>query len=55
MSLVKCEECGREVSSSARVCPHCGAKSSRTRYNEAASYIIMAIIVLGVGGYCFFN
>lgn len=26
MALVKCSECGREVSSKAAACPHCGAK-----------------------------
>lgn len=26
MSLIKCKECGKEVSSEAEVCPHCGVK-----------------------------
>lgn len=26
MALIKCVECGKEVSSSAKVCPHCGIK-----------------------------
>lgn len=26
MSLVKCHECAKEVSSEAKACPHCGAK-----------------------------
>jgi hypothetical protein len=25
MALIKCKECGRDVSSQARVCPGCGA------------------------------
>lgn len=25
MALISCKECGREVSDSAKVCPHCGA------------------------------
>lgn len=27
MALIKCEECGKEISSSAKECPHCGYKS----------------------------
>ena len=26
MALIKCSECGKEVSSSAKTCPHCGIK-----------------------------
>lgn len=26
MALVKCRECGKEISSQAKACPHCGAK-----------------------------
>ena len=28
MALIKCSECHKEVSSSAKVCPHCGIKLS---------------------------
>jgi uncharacterized membrane protein YvbJ len=28
MALTRCEECGREVSSKAAACPHCGAPIS---------------------------
>lgn len=27
MALIKCEECGESISSSAKVCPHCGVKN----------------------------
>lgn len=26
MALIKCDECGESISSSAKVCPHCGIK-----------------------------
>jgi ribosomal protein L37E len=26
MALIKCKECGKEKSSQAKVCPHCGLK-----------------------------
>ena len=28
MALIKCKECGNEISSSAKTCPHCGIKLS---------------------------
>lgn len=31
MSLLNCAECGREISSSARACPQCGAKRPRSK------------------------
>lgn len=27
MALIKCKECGHEISSKARVCPHCGVRN----------------------------
>ena len=26
MALIKCKECEKEVSQSAKICPHCGVK-----------------------------
>lgn len=31
MALVKCDECGKEISSTADKCPHCGAKPAIKR------------------------
>lgn len=31
MALIKCEECGKEISSQAEFCPHCGKPSSVIR------------------------
>ena len=36
MALIKCPECGKEVSSSAPTCPHCGyqlKKTTQSHYN----------------------
>lgn len=27
MALIKCKECGKEVSNTAKICPHCGKKN----------------------------
>ncbi len=34
MALVKCEECGKEISSSAEVCPNCGCPTSLGKERE---------------------
>ena len=32
MALIRCEECGKEISDTATTCPHCGTK---TRFQVA--------------------
>ena len=34
MALIKCSECGKEISDKAKVCPHCGTKYKRENENE---------------------
>ena len=34
MALIKCSECGKDVSSSAKECPHCGVKMNLTKCPE---------------------
>lgn len=41
MSLINCPECGKEISSSAKTCPHCGYK---TCTRKPAAIIILAVI-----------
>ncbi|MHB8424546.1 MAG: zinc-ribbon domain-containing protein [Gammaproteobacteria bacterium] len=45
MALKKCKECGHEVSSTANVCPNCGARQGRKKYGLGA--LIILIIVVG--------
>jgi len=60
MALVKCKECGAEVSDKALVCPQCGArlrKPKRSLFGKIVKYlfigfnILMLIwLIVGVGG-----
>lgn len=36
MAIVKCEECGKEVSDQAVMCPHCGFQSETAKKNMSA-------------------
>ena len=46
MSLIKCRECEKEVSSSAMKCPHCGAPLAER--SAAAAALIGTIVVMGI-------
>jgi len=51
MALVKCKECGREVSDTAEACPNCGAKPKRPagvlKYAGIAAVLLIAWYVIG--------
>lgn len=58
MALIKCTECGKEISDSAECCPNCGC---RTKHGETVSqakgmqksYIVVAVLLI-VGFVLFF-
>lgn len=52
MALVKCRECGKEMSSQAKACPHCGAP--RPKGTSSSTIIFGAFLVLVVGS-CIFS
>lgn len=55
--LIKCPECGHEVSDKAPVCPNCGVKLNTPKKNNTSIYILsilLAILVCG-GVYYFYN
>ena len=52
MSLIKCKECGHEISKKAKVCPNCGAKNkARTSLFTWLVVLLIGLFVLGkIGG-----
>lgn len=53
MALIKCKECGNQISSDATACPNCGKPVKKT--SAAASgclVVIIVIVVLAVIGQC---
>lgn len=53
MAMIKCRECGKEISSMAETCPHCGAKTrfgvkqQEAKANGIGTYIMLALIAVG--------
>lgn len=43
MTLKTCSECGKEISSSAEACPHCGLKPRRTK---PVTWLVLGLIIL---------
>lgn len=46
MALVKCKECGEEVSNKAKSCPKCGAKAPKK--TSLLTWLVLSLIILGV-------
>jgi uncharacterized OB-fold protein len=45
MALIKCPECGKQISDKAEVCPHCGVEARKElAKNREKRSIIIAII-----------
>ena len=48
MALTKCKECKKEVSTSAKVCPHCGVKNPGTTAGQAiGGFVVLVLLVWG--------
>lgn len=47
MALTKCRECGKEISTEAKACPHCGAKPP---YKPSLAFVLIAglLVVFGI-------
>lgn len=57
MAMTKCRECGREISTEAAACPHCGAPTGRAAKRHSGCAIVIAAALLALvyamlSGYC---
>lgn len=54
MSMIKCSECGKEISDTVKTCINCGAKvkHKKRKYTEVIiGTIILLIFIIGLGTY----
>ena len=55
MALIKCKECGKEISDSVKSCPHCGYVYKKTKEMTTMKVVRIIIIVALVGIALFFG
>lgn len=55
MALIKCPECGKEISDEAKICPNCGAKSEQKRTTDNIIRIVIGASLLIIGLMLYFN
>lgn len=59
MALIKCEECGKEISNAAERCPNCGYKTSRGNAVTGAKLLLInlfiVVVLMIVGAILIFN
>jgi DNA-directed RNA polymerase subunit RPC12/RpoP len=54
MAVKKCSECGEKVSSTAKTCPHCGAKGPAKKRQETSTAIGCVVLLALVLGPCIY-
>ena len=50
MALIKCPECGKEISDKAKACPECGYKMNKSKKKFIPILIFVLLVVACVGG-----
>jgi RNA polymerase subunit RPABC4/transcription elongation factor Spt4 len=45
--MISCKACGKEIAQSAKICPHCGKRNKRPRW-QIALIVFAVIVVLSV-------
>lgn len=50
MAMIKCPECGKDVSDKAKVCPNCGVKIKRKSKKIPIIILVIVLLILGLVG-----
>lgn len=49
MALIKCEECGNEISDKAKVCPKCGVNTKNKQIDKKKLWkLLIAVLIIGI-------
>ena len=49
MAMIKCKECGKELSDKAKTCPHCGVELNKKKRIIKTSVIVVGIVLVTLG------
>ena len=55
MALIKCPECGKEISDKAKACPECGYKMKKSKIKFIPILICALLVVACVGGALYYK
>ena len=55
MALIKCPECGKEISDKAKACPECGYKMKKSKKKFIPILIFVLLVVACVGGTLYYK
>ncbi len=45
MSLIKCKECGKQISENAEICPHCGEPVPKKKKTSMWTWLLILLII----------
>ena len=48
--MTVCKHCGAEIAAGAKTCPNCGGKNKKPIYKRVWFWILIGVLVLGIGG-----
>jgi TM2 domain-containing membrane protein YozV len=54
MAIIKCEECGEEISDAAKRCPKCGYTSGKMLGKSRTTTALLALLLGGLGAQWFY-
>jgi len=46
MNIEKCEDCEKDISKNALICPHCGGISRNTKKAQKISFVLLGISII---------
>ncbi len=52
MAMIKCSECGKEISEKAKICPNCGNPIRHKQERLKRSIISIMLVIVVIGGVC---
>ena len=48
--IKQCKTCGKEIASSAKTCPNCGAKNSKVSVKKIIAIFLLFFVIMGIIG-----
>lgn len=53
MALIRCQECGNQISDTADICPHCGCRTAKKEIKAPFSEVLCLFSLIAACAFCF--